>query len=172
MAREHALLGNYETALIYFEGVASSIANYTRGCTDSTERVKWSKLKEAITVESQLIRQISQELVRWQRRPFICALVVPLRRACAPLGAHSVGPRLRSWVFIVLRRSALRCGALRCAAVFCRRAFDAVPVASVPTARWTLVATCRRRRATTRRRTRTRTLRCGRRRLCRRRRHK
>jgi hypothetical protein len=44
MAREYSLLGNYETALRYFETVIGDIGRYTRLLSDAHDRQKWSKV--------------------------------------------------------------------------------------------------------------------------------
>lgn len=45
LAREFALLGNYETALVTWEGVDSTISSHLRGVHNSIARKKWTKLQ-------------------------------------------------------------------------------------------------------------------------------
>ena len=47
MAREYALLGNYETALTHFDHASSSIGKYVRSVEDATERQRFNKVRDA-----------------------------------------------------------------------------------------------------------------------------
>ena len=46
MAREYAMLGNYETSLRYFETVTGDLGKYTRLLSDAHERQKWAKVRK------------------------------------------------------------------------------------------------------------------------------
>jgi hypothetical protein len=43
-AREYALLGNYETALIYFEGVTKAVNQTLRATPVAEERQTWTRV--------------------------------------------------------------------------------------------------------------------------------
>lgn len=44
MAREYALLGNYDTSLVYFDGVVKQIQSYLYSLEDEREREQWLKV--------------------------------------------------------------------------------------------------------------------------------
>ena len=44
IARECSLLGNYETALIYYQGVVQQIHRHLQGITDSNLKEKWQEV--------------------------------------------------------------------------------------------------------------------------------
>ena len=44
MAREYALLGNYDTSLVYFQGVLQQIQKYIGGIVDPVRRQKWHQV--------------------------------------------------------------------------------------------------------------------------------
>ena len=46
MAREHALLGNYEASLVYFDGVVSQINLFLRTVDDAYTKAQWQKAKD------------------------------------------------------------------------------------------------------------------------------
>ena len=45
MAREYALLGNYDTALVYFQGVLQQIQKHIVGIVDPVRKQKWHQVK-------------------------------------------------------------------------------------------------------------------------------
>jgi katanin p60 ATPase-containing subunit A1 len=45
MAREYALLGNYDTALVYFQGVLQQIQKHIVGIVDPVRKQKWHQGK-------------------------------------------------------------------------------------------------------------------------------
>ena len=45
MAREYALLGNYDTSLVYFQGVLQQIQKYIVGIVDPVRKQKWHQVK-------------------------------------------------------------------------------------------------------------------------------
>ncbi len=79
LARESALVGNYETSLIYFDGVVAQVVQYVgiflfpnkkshfccrhlRTINEPEMRGKWSKVKEDLISEMQLVKDIVAEL--------------------------------------------------------------------------------------------------------------
>ena len=49
MSREYALLGNYEAALVYFDGVVAQIQQHLRTLDDPHLRQQWLRCKEELT---------------------------------------------------------------------------------------------------------------------------
>lgn len=45
MSREYALLGNYDTALIYFDGVVKQIQQHAYSLSDEREKLRWLKVR-------------------------------------------------------------------------------------------------------------------------------
>lgn len=45
MAREAALLGAYDTALVYFDGVVTGIHKHLRTLVDAADRQRWIKVR-------------------------------------------------------------------------------------------------------------------------------
>lgn len=50
MAREYALLGNYDTSLVYFQGVLQQIQKYVVGIVDPVRKQKWHQVEEFVCV--------------------------------------------------------------------------------------------------------------------------
>ena len=94
MSREHALLGNYEASLVYFDGVIAQIQQHLRTVDDPHLRQQWLRAKEEITTEFSVVKDILRELGRFKEPPgqgLQPAEVEPLhsdrplpRRAAAP----------------------------------------------------------------------------------------
>eukprot|EP00127_Corallochytrium_limacisporum_P001392 Clim_evm14s55 gene=Clim_evmTU14s55 len=62
MAREYALLGNYDTAMVYYEGVLSQVQKSLATANDGPAKFKLQKLKDGVSGEFILIKTISKEL--------------------------------------------------------------------------------------------------------------
>ena len=45
MAREYALLGNYDTSLVYFQGALQQIQKYIGGIGDPVRKQKWHEVR-------------------------------------------------------------------------------------------------------------------------------
>ena len=56
MSREHALLGNYEASLVYFDGVVAKIMQHLRTVDDAHVRAQWLKAKEDLTAEFRVVK--------------------------------------------------------------------------------------------------------------------
>eukprot|EP00698_Gefionella_okellyi_P022092 TRINITY_DN7275_c0_g1_i1.p1 TRINITY_DN7275_c0_g1~~TRINITY_DN7275_c0_g1_i1.p1 ORF type:complete len:515 (+),score=156.78 TRINITY_DN7275_c0_g1_i1:54-1598(+) len=61
LSRELALLGNYDTALVYFDGAIQQINQYL-AYADAASRESWVRLKEDLLEEVQILKDISQEI--------------------------------------------------------------------------------------------------------------
>eukprot|EP00003_Mantamonas_plastica_P029329 TRINITY_DN691_c0_g1_i1.p1 TRINITY_DN691_c0_g1~~TRINITY_DN691_c0_g1_i1.p1 ORF type:complete len:519 (+),score=181.58 TRINITY_DN691_c0_g1_i1:60-1559(+) len=66
LAREHVLLGQYDTSLVYFDGVMDQIQQYLRTVKDPSIRRKWQSVKETVTDEFQTVKSLSEELSGFQ----------------------------------------------------------------------------------------------------------
>ena len=53
-AREYALLGNYEAALIYFDGVLKAVNDTLRHTPTSDERQTWLRVRASVAAELRL----------------------------------------------------------------------------------------------------------------------
>ena len=69
MSREHALLGNYEASLVYFDGVVAQIQQHLRTVDDPYLRSQWAKAKEDLVAEFGLVKEITRELARFKESP-------------------------------------------------------------------------------------------------------
>jgi len=69
LSREYALLGNYETALVYYDGIISQIQQYLRTVRDPEERNRWEKFMETLGTEIQLVKDCNHELSLFKERP-------------------------------------------------------------------------------------------------------
>ncbi|KAK9862173.1 hypothetical protein WJX84_012398 [Apatococcus fuscideae] len=61
VAREHALLGEYSNALVYFEGVVNQIDRHLQTVEEPHLRSKWQACKKALLQESHLVREVNKE---------------------------------------------------------------------------------------------------------------
>eukprot|EP00899_Mesostigma_viride_P009949 jgi/Mesvir1/18956/Mv18924-RA.1 len=61
LAREYALLGNYDAALVYFDGVINQINKHTRGCGDPFLKSRWLKCKQTLADEVETIKLLDAE---------------------------------------------------------------------------------------------------------------
>eukprot|EP00898_Chlorokybus_atmophyticus_P002098 jgi/Chlat1/288/Chrsp1S03177 len=62
LAREYALLGSYDAALVYFDGALAQINKHLRDLTDRDIRVRWQKCKQQLADEFDTVKQLQQEL--------------------------------------------------------------------------------------------------------------
>mmetsp|Transcript_8673 Transcript_8673/g.36145 ORF Transcript_8673/g.36145 Transcript_8673/m.36145 type:complete len:478 (-) Transcript_8673:113-1546(-) len=62
LAREYALTGQYETALVHFTGASAQIKQRQKGCSDGNEKTKWAKLLEDLKAEHALVKKLHKEL--------------------------------------------------------------------------------------------------------------
>eukprot|EP00055_Hartaetosiga_balthica_P011762 m.54710 g.54710 ORF g.54710 m.54710 type:complete len:476 (+) comp7727_c0_seq3:190-1617(+) len=68
LGREFALLGNYETALVYYEGVCDSLKRYTDTCSGAS-RQKWLKARDSVMQELKCVKEIKDELSKFGKAP-------------------------------------------------------------------------------------------------------
>lgn len=70
MGREYAVLGNYETAVIYYEGVVDSISKQQQALESSSssspiEKAKWANAADKIGAELKLLKDVTNELAKF-----------------------------------------------------------------------------------------------------------
>ena len=63
MAREFALLGNYETSLVYYQGVVQQIHRLLQSVNDPMRREKWQDIQQKITQEYEYVKDIQSILL-------------------------------------------------------------------------------------------------------------
>eukprot|EP00854_Cymbomonas_tetramitiformis_P004506 gene4506-5522_t len=61
LAREYALLGEYDTSVVYFDGVVSQINKHLRTLDDPYIKGKWMKMKKELAEEVELVKSLIQE---------------------------------------------------------------------------------------------------------------
>lgn len=69
ISRECALLGNYDSSLLYFESVLNTIQSHIKSLTDPLLKVSWTNTRQELFKEFNLIKEISQELNSFKERP-------------------------------------------------------------------------------------------------------
>jgi katanin p60 ATPase-containing subunit A1 len=69
MAREYAVLGAYTSSLALYDRAAQSIARYLRDIVDTTDRGKWSRVREDLVAEARLVKEIMRELTHFRIPP-------------------------------------------------------------------------------------------------------
>lgn len=63
MGREYSLLGNYDTAMVYYEGVCQAIKQQiNRRDLSSMHKENWVQAQDQVTLEYRAIKDISNEL--------------------------------------------------------------------------------------------------------------
>eukprot|EP00474_Spongospora_subterranea_P010715 CRZ11173.1 hypothetical protein [Spongospora subterranea] len=60
--REHSLLGNYDTALTYFECAVQQIVHLTKLSSDPMDQTVWRRIKASVVREANIVRGIKGEL--------------------------------------------------------------------------------------------------------------
>ncbi|KAJ6221022.1 hypothetical protein RDWZM_006834 [Blomia tropicalis] len=69
IARECSLLGNYETALIYYQGVVQQIHRHLQGITDSNLKEKWQEVQQLIAQEYEIVKDLQSTLLNFKGDP-------------------------------------------------------------------------------------------------------
>ncbi|KAL2913742.1 Katanin p60 ATPase-containing subunit A1 [Polyrhizophydium stewartii] len=68
ICRECALLGNYQTALVYFESILQTIHIHAKGLADASLRNRWMDVREQLMSEFKYVKDISAELSKFKNR--------------------------------------------------------------------------------------------------------
>lgn len=61
LAREYALLGSYDTAVIFFEGVLSQINKHVSGVTSPDLKLRWLDCRKELAEECSIVRRLDAE---------------------------------------------------------------------------------------------------------------
>jgi AAA+ superfamily predicted ATPase len=69
MAREYAVLGAYDSSLALYDRAAQSVARYLREIADTSDRGKWSRVREDLVAEARLVKEIMRELAHFRVPP-------------------------------------------------------------------------------------------------------
>lgn len=67
MGREYALLGNYDTALVYYQGVIQQIQKLIAQIKEPVRKQKWQEARQMIAVEYEHVKDISQTLGNFKK---------------------------------------------------------------------------------------------------------
>lgn len=62
VAREQAVLGEYESALVYYDGVVAQINKYVTNLEDPFLKGKWHSSKKSVQEEAETVKEIDREL--------------------------------------------------------------------------------------------------------------
>lgn len=62
LAREYALLGNYDSAMVYYQGVLDQINKYLYSVKDTHLHQKWQQVWQEINVEAKHVKEIMKTL--------------------------------------------------------------------------------------------------------------
>ncbi|KAL2927165.1 Katanin p60 ATPase-containing subunit A1 [Bienertia sinuspersici] len=83
LAREYALEGLYDTAVIFFDGAIAQINKHLNSLDDPVMRSKWTNVKKAITEETEVVKQLDAERRSFKDAP------VGRRPASPPISTKS-----------------------------------------------------------------------------------
>lgn len=67
MGREYALLGNYDTALVYYQGVIQQIQKLIVQIKEPVRKQKWQEARQMIVQEYEHVKDISQTLANFKK---------------------------------------------------------------------------------------------------------
>ena len=62
LAREMSLLGNYETASVYYQGVIQQIHRMLATIEDPGRKLKWQQIQGEVAQEYDVVKNITQTL--------------------------------------------------------------------------------------------------------------
>lgn len=83
LAREYALEGLYDTAIIFFDGAIAQINKHLNTVEDPLIRTKWMNAKKAISEEAEVVKQLDAERRAFKETP------TGRRAASPPINAKS-----------------------------------------------------------------------------------
>lgn len=58
LAREYALLGNHDSAMVYYQGVLDQMNKYLSSVKDTHLRQKWQQVWQEINVEAKHVKDL------------------------------------------------------------------------------------------------------------------
>ena len=65
--RERALVGDYDSSMVYFESVVQQIQKQFHNESDTSKKVAWQKMREHVSIEFQVIKDLSQEISKFKK---------------------------------------------------------------------------------------------------------
>ncbi|GAB5357308.1 hypothetical protein AAMO2058_000363400 [Amorphochlora amoebiformis] len=77
--REFALLGDYSTSVVYYDGLKSQIDMYRKSLTDAKERKAWDQCAEQLAAELEVVREIAKEVEYLKQPPGAIPVPDPLK---------------------------------------------------------------------------------------------
>ncbi|XP_021366779.1 katanin p60 ATPase-containing subunit A1-like [Mizuhopecten yessoensis] len=66
MGRENALLGNYDTSLVYYQGLQQQIQRLISSIKDPTRKRKWMEARDQINQEYEQVKEINETLASFR----------------------------------------------------------------------------------------------------------
>ena len=66
ISRECALLGNYDTSLLYFESVLNNLHHFIKTVEKEDLKDQWNQTRTELVKEFQLVKEIAQEIARFK----------------------------------------------------------------------------------------------------------
>ena len=66
LAREMSLIGNYETASVYYQGVIQQIHRLLATVEDPSRKLKWQQIQGEIAQEYDVVKNITQTLAMFK----------------------------------------------------------------------------------------------------------
>lgn len=80
MARECALLGNYESSLVYFQSVVQQVHRLIQTINDPIRKERWQDIQQKIVEEYNYVKDIQSLLMGFRGGDHNSRVVGPLRR--------------------------------------------------------------------------------------------
>ncbi|XP_014858830.1 PREDICTED: katanin p60 ATPase-containing subunit A-like 1 isoform X1 [Poecilia mexicana] len=77
--REYALLGNYDSSVVYYQGVIQQIHKHSQSLRDPALKVKWQQLRQELTEEYEQVKSIMGTLESFKSEKPV-DILVPLER--------------------------------------------------------------------------------------------
>ncbi|XP_038048023.1 katanin p60 ATPase-containing subunit A1-like isoform X1 [Patiria miniata] len=93
IGREYALLGNYETSLVYYEGVLQQIQKLLINIREPERKHQWQKVKQDLAQEYEHVKDISKTLNNFKTDQIEPPSSAPAYRQPAPYSKPQEAPR-------------------------------------------------------------------------------
>ncbi|XP_071503922.1 katanin p60 ATPase-containing subunit A1-like isoform X2 [Diadema antillarum] len=87
MGREYALLGNYETSLVYYQGVLQQIQKLLSSVHEPARKHQWQTLRQELAQEFEHVKDISKTLSGFKSEPM--GEPAPNHNRAAPFSHHA-----------------------------------------------------------------------------------
>ena len=76
LAREMSLLGNYETASVYYQGVIQQIHRLLSTIDDPGRKQKWQQIQGEVAQEYDVVKNIMQTLALFKGKEFSISVII------------------------------------------------------------------------------------------------